>query len=244
MVVAVALALLRGTRASEWCVPPSQFLKTCPKMAQAAGGYNRHLFIEGRASEFECAICSDVMRTVTDSNCGHGHIFCKSCLERAVATTGRCPSCQQPCRAGGFVPNLYVDRQVKGLQVKCAFEACAWHGPLAEQASTRCILLIRDDLKVQWRRTQERHSATCLFELIGCPHAALGCVERVARGEVRDLCRVFLLLRTASAAGAVRVRWQLMARSALIVRICSSLTARTARQAAMSACGRWSSTGT
>ena len=99
-----------------------------------AGGYPRSRFDEPRIqADFECPICSDIVRDATD--CGHGHIFCRVCLTDAVAQAPRCPLCQKPCRVGTFLAVPFVDRQIMQLRVKCAREACNWRAPLAEQVS-------------------------------------------------------------------------------------------------------------
>ena len=113
-------------------------------MAAACGGFPHNLFLdENIPAMFECAICTDIVRNAADTRCGNGHIFCKTCLEGAVAKARPCcPSCRQPCQVDGdgqFLLNDFVDRQVKQLRVKCAHEACSWRGLLAEQASCSCV---------------------------------------------------------------------------------------------------------
>ena len=106
-------------------------------------GFPRSWFVDERAAEYECVICTDIVRNATDARCGNGHIFCRSCLQGAMAQDSckRCPSCRQPCQLqlqvdGQFPLNEFADRQIKQLRVKCVHDACSWIGLLAAQASS------------------------------------------------------------------------------------------------------------
>ncbi|XP_022935007.1 uncharacterized protein LOC111441975 [Cucurbita moschata] len=48
------------------------------------------------ASGLRCAICIEALVEETTTKCGH--VFCKSCIETAIATQHRCPICRRKLR--------------------------------------------------------------------------------------------------------------------------------------------------
>ncbi|KAJ6388423.1 hypothetical protein OIU77_026901 [Salix suchowensis] len=49
------------------------------------------------ASVFCCPICMDEMKEATSTKCGH--VFCKNCIEKALAVQKKCPTCRTKCIA-------------------------------------------------------------------------------------------------------------------------------------------------
>ncbi|KAF9686001.1 hypothetical protein SADUNF_Sadunf03G0113100 [Salix dunnii] len=49
------------------------------------------------ASLFCCPICMDEMKEATSTKCGH--VFCKNCIEKALAVQKKCPTCRTKCIA-------------------------------------------------------------------------------------------------------------------------------------------------
>ncbi|KAG6781241.1 hypothetical protein POTOM_014132 [Populus tomentosa] len=49
------------------------------------------------APGFCCPICMDEMKEATSTKCGH--VFCKSCIEKALAVQKKCPTCRMKCLA-------------------------------------------------------------------------------------------------------------------------------------------------
>ncbi|XP_011022394.1 PREDICTED: polyadenylation factor subunit 2-like isoform X2 [Populus euphratica] len=49
------------------------------------------------APVFCCPICMDEMKEATSTKCGH--VFCKSCIEKALAVQKKCPTCRMKCIA-------------------------------------------------------------------------------------------------------------------------------------------------
>lgn len=49
------------------------------------------------APGFCCPICMDEMKEATSTKCGH--VFCKSCIEKALAVQKKCPTCRMKCIA-------------------------------------------------------------------------------------------------------------------------------------------------
>lgn len=46
---------------------------------------------------FCCPICMDEMKEATSTKCGH--VFCKNCIEKALAVQKKCPTCRTKCIA-------------------------------------------------------------------------------------------------------------------------------------------------
>ncbi|KAK3187954.1 hypothetical protein Dsin_027515 [Dipteronia sinensis] len=45
------------------------------------------------APVFNCPICISPMKDATTTRCGH--IYCKECIEKAIAAQGKCPTCRK-----------------------------------------------------------------------------------------------------------------------------------------------------
>ncbi|CAK7335852.1 unnamed protein product [Dovyalis caffra] len=49
------------------------------------------------APAFRCPICMDELQEATSTKCGH--VFCKDCIQKALAVQKKCPTCRMKCRA-------------------------------------------------------------------------------------------------------------------------------------------------
>ncbi|KAJ7969283.1 E3 ubiquitin-protein ligase RNF4-like [Quillaja saponaria] len=62
--------------------PPSKPCQSCQPLPEAPS--------------FKCAICMDQLIEETSTKCGH--IFCKKCIEKALALQKNCPTCRRKLR--------------------------------------------------------------------------------------------------------------------------------------------------
>lgn len=103
------------------------------------GGYNTDLFVDkARAEPFECAVCLDVVRRATGTECGH--MFCDTCI-RACASSGAhlvCPLCRADVDPDGLSPLAAIDRIVQQMRVRCPL--CSWEGELMLMDAHRCAI--------------------------------------------------------------------------------------------------------
>ncbi|KAJ9453760.1 hypothetical protein DIPPA_31493 [Diplonema papillatum] len=109
-----------------------------------------------------CGICHEIARDahVTD-DCGH--LFCKRCIDEALAHAERCPVCRKPrCVTRR---DLRASRQIGGLAVRCANPPCAWEGEAAGAP---------------------KHAAGCAHRPQPCGFAAVGCPARVSQAAQAD----------------------------------------------------------
>lgn len=78
-----------------------------------------------------CAICIEVLeQPVYCSGNPCQHVFCLECIEQALATRQRCPTCRAPARKEQFQPNLVVQSLLDELHVYCKRRqaGCYWSG--------------------------------------------------------------------------------------------------------------------
>eukprot|EP00930_Biecheleria_cincta_P052929 TRINITY_DN38230_c0_g1_i2.p1 TRINITY_DN38230_c0_g1~~TRINITY_DN38230_c0_g1_i2.p1 ORF type:complete len:288 (+),score=38.96 TRINITY_DN38230_c0_g1_i2:61-924(+) len=106
-----------------------------------------------------CPICIEVLENPVycrGNPCQH--VFCLACIERALATRQRCPTCRAPARKEQFQPNLLVQSLLDELRVYCKRRqaGCYWSGRqdaraahedecLAKQLAARTAELVDKD---------------------------------------------------------------------------------------------------
>ena len=123
------------------------------------GGYD-YQFVDTPLDRVVCVICHLPSRDPHMTECC-GHVFCKSCLDKAKAT--RYASCSM-CKDDDFNTfcNKQINREVKGLHVYCTNKekGCEWKGEVRDIS----IHLGNND--------------GCQFEEAECPN---GCKELIQR---------------------------------------------------------------
>ena len=123
------------------------------------GGYD-YEFVDTPVDRVICVICHLPSREPYMTECC-GHVFCKSCLDRAKATKyTACSMCKDKCFK--VFCNKQIDREVQSLCVYCPNkdQGCEWKGEVKD---------IRNHLE---------NSDGCLFEEVKCPHE---CEEMIQR---------------------------------------------------------------
>ncbi|XP_046847381.1 TNF receptor-associated factor 5-like [Xenia sp. Carnegie-2017] len=127
-------------------------------------GFDRHWFVEKRALQFQCGVCSNVVKYPYQIvNCGHH--ACRDCLSRDLKDVRECPVCNVEIK--DFKTEIFPDTSVKikvfGLLMKCPDKKCKWKGEL--------------------RQFLEKHENECPFGVLKCPNEK--CNERVTREDLK-----------------------------------------------------------
>lgn len=75
-----------------------------------------------------CAICTEVyVDPVFSAGRPCQHVFCRSCIERALQRKKQCPTCRAPMRQTCFQPHQAIGSLLDELQVRCP-AGCGWTG--------------------------------------------------------------------------------------------------------------------
>jgi hypothetical protein len=148
------------------------------------------LFLNQAAiSDFGCAICLNVAMDVVQ--CVNGHLYCRSCLEQALTTTEKCPSCNVTI-ASVLISNLAVKKLINAQAVYCytrleALEAAGQSTSSASSCSS-CSATARNIEKdvdhCTWQGRLEEavsHFNECGYAVVKCSFA--GCDEMVVRRD-------------------------------------------------------------
>ena len=125
--------------------------QACSMEITSQGGYD-YAFVDVPPDRVICVICHLPSREAHMTECC-GHVFCKSCLNRAKATQyTACSMCKH--KEFNTFSNKQVSREVQGLRVYCANKekGCDWRGEVKD---------IKDHLK---------SSDGCQMEDIDCPN--------------------------------------------------------------------------
>ena len=119
-------------------------------------GYDVSLFVktEDELAEHDliCTICRGIVReAVQTDQCGH--LYCKNCITRWLRNHHNCPVCRHDLNSAQLRSNIYFQRKVKNLQVKCGEnELCQAKG-----------ILGNGEWWLEHKRHCEYRSLICLF---------------------------------------------------------------------------------
>ena len=83
-------------------------------------GYSSSLFIDQQSistNNIECNICMQVLNDPTQ--CKNGHMFCRYCVVRSLATKSECPTCKVDLSASSISTNLFVKNLIDHMDVHC-----------------------------------------------------------------------------------------------------------------------------
>ena len=98
-----------------------------------AMGFAEEQLVDARSvpAGLRCVICQEVFE---DPLCGIEcqHVFCSSCIHRALTTRPQCPLCREPMDRALLRPSQPIRALLDDLLVKCdsACYGCGWTGPL------------------------------------------------------------------------------------------------------------------
>lgn len=101
---------------------------------------------ESVSETLRCAICIEVLeQPVYCSGNPCQHVFCLECIERALATRQRCPTCRAPARQEQFQSNLVVQSLLDELHVYCKRRqaGCYWSGRQDARAAHEDVCLAK-----------------------------------------------------------------------------------------------------
>ena len=150
--------------------------------ASAGVGYPRNIFIyesSEKLEDLECCICLNICND--PKQCPNGHMFCKECIENALASQPKCPTCRVDLNRDKLGASLYAKKQINALRVRCPIphvredDTCPWTGKVEELPShmdtceyqnVKCTndycnaYIIRKDVF--------EHLSTCPYQLVEC----------------------------------------------------------------------------
>jgi hypothetical protein len=161
--------------------------------------YSRLQFVNQSAIEhFECPICTNVVNDAVQ--CMKGHLYCRSCLEQAMAQTKECPTCKVKV-ADELISSLLARKVINEAQVYCYTRVPALESAAAEnqgsgssssssssssdQSAARNVRPRVDQCTWEGKlEDAETHFKECGYAGAKCSHA--GCDEVVARRDMAE----------------------------------------------------------
>ena len=76
--------------------------------------------------DYTCHVCLSVLRDPVSIECGHS--FCKSCIEKSMEISKRCPTCRKDIREAPR-PILVLKNHINLLKINCEND-CKWEGKI------------------------------------------------------------------------------------------------------------------
>lgn len=64
-----------------------------------------------------CCVCFKVPKEAHETSCGH--LYCKACIEKSIATKQSCPTCRQHLTS--FQASTFAQRTIDDFHVMCVF---------------------------------------------------------------------------------------------------------------------------
>ncbi|XP_046839598.1 E3 ubiquitin-protein ligase PDZRN3-B-like [Xenia sp. Carnegie-2017] len=139
------------------------------------GGYEQERFVNEVNRRFECSICFKIFKDPVQ--CTNQHYFCRSCIERCLHTSNKCPQCNCHITSETLqdVPRI-VTEMLEDLDIRC------------RNVNRGCSEIV----KLQFL---QRHEENCGYSPTPCRNE--GCDEVVNRNEIeeheRERCEVRLI---------------------------------------------------
>ncbi|CAL1126019.1 unnamed protein product [Cladocopium goreaui] len=103
--------------------------------------------VDNVSGALRCSICLNVFtEPVFCAGTPCQHVFCKSCLTRALEKRPSCPMCKADLEPSQIRTNILARNLVDELQVRCRHHAlgCGWQGMLQDrgQHESSCLVVI------------------------------------------------------------------------------------------------------
>ena len=91
-----------------------------PDFLSESAGYVEDAFVDAVDGDWFCPVCTAVCRDALTSVCCQ-RLFCRRCVDAWFSKGGSaCPACGKRARSrDSFNPNLYIDRRVRSLTIRC-----------------------------------------------------------------------------------------------------------------------------
>ena len=149
----------------------SSVVLTFPDFLSETSGYVKDAFVDAVDPDWVCPVCAAVCRDAETSVCCQ-QLACRRCVTAWFTRSGRaCPLCGlSPCSRDDFQCNLYIDRRVRSLNIRCP-QGCGTRGlviglkeqtlqqHLRDDCSRRRILCPTDAASPTPRRTRSSTSS-------------------------------------------------------------------------------------
>ncbi|XP_046840076.1 kelch-like protein 18 [Xenia sp. Carnegie-2017] len=128
------------------------------------GGYEQERFVDEVHSRFECPICFKIFKDPVQ--CPYEHYFCRSCIERCLLSSNKCPQCQCDLVSETFtdIPRI-VTEMLEDLDIRC------------KNANRGCPEVV----KLQFL---QRHEENCGYSPTPCRNE--GCDEVLNKNEIEE----------------------------------------------------------
>eukprot|EP01084_Bolivina_argentea_P030715 56866_1 len=164
------------------------------------------IFVEPQfAKQWECGICSNIMKEPRQFNCDAGDLFCKDCIiklpESWTVSEGKCrqcPKCKKNCTIQNeYIKIPYIERQINALKVLCPNSKNTSYisntnndsGPneqfstISDDTKKRKIIVIDDDTNDNKRRKLNNEKlcdwsgiySDLSQHIIMCPYQSIKC---------------------------------------------------------------------
>jgi len=83
--------------------------------------------LERPSKDYECCICTHVMRNAVQCDNGNRgaaldscrHVACATCMFKWVEKSGKCPTCRQPTTADDLIPHFLLRKRIAASKIKC-----------------------------------------------------------------------------------------------------------------------------
>eukprot|EP00434_Breviolum_minutum_P031565 symbB.v1.2.027910.t1/scaffold2900.1/size67660/3 len=116
-----------------------------------AMGINDDELVDKASAALRCSICLSIFtEPVFCAGTPCQHVFCKSCLTRALEKRKNCPMCKAELDPAEMRPNILARNLVDELRVRCRHHAlgCAWQGTVQERATHETSCLVVTNLRL------------------------------------------------------------------------------------------------
>jgi len=127
-------------------------LNSCQSLHERMGlGDERIVNPKAVSKSLRCVICTDVfIDPVSANRLGHcQHVFCRSCIERALLRRHACPTCNAVMHASELQRNILAQSLLDEIEIRCSCSDCNWTGPQDQLAAheAKCPVVARDSLR-------------------------------------------------------------------------------------------------
>ncbi|XP_046841386.1 uncharacterized protein LOC124435472 isoform X2 [Xenia sp. Carnegie-2017] len=128
------------------------------------GGYEQERFLDKVHSRFECPICFKIFKDPV--HCPNQHHFCRSCIERCLLSSNKCPqcNCQITSKTLQDAPRIVTE--------------------MLEDHDIRCTNVNRGCPEIMKLQFLERHEKNCGYSPTPCRNE--GCNEVLNKNEIEE----------------------------------------------------------
>ncbi|XP_046840018.1 E3 ubiquitin-protein ligase PDZRN3-B-like [Xenia sp. Carnegie-2017] len=127
------------------------------------GGYEQERFADKVHPRFECPICIMIFKDPVQ--CPNEHYFCRTCIERYLLTSDKCPECRCHLTKETLKTARFIREMLEDLDIRCV------------NANRGCPEI----MKLQFL---QRHEKNCGYSPTPCRNE--GCDEILNKNEIEE----------------------------------------------------------